>query len=173
MKMPQSPRLAIYKDVRAKYLDGTKSIVQNLPIPTPSIKTLFPGTDKAISYANIPANQILNHILALGYDCHFYRAGFEEDWSEENTTCLLQNDDVHHCEFFRDAHRDVKDMMAKNPNIPKDTRVVILRVWSDSFEAHNVKGNSQFNSLQVVTVKLRGPKDQTLPYALCFKTFNV
>jgi len=64
-------------------------------------------------------------------------------------------------------------MMAKNPNIPKDSRVVILRIWSDSFEAHNVKGNSQFNSLQVVTVKLRGPKDQTLPYALCFKTFHV
>ena len=63
--------------------------------------------------------------------------------------------------------------MINNPDIPKDTRVVILRVWSDGFEAHHVKGNNQFNSLQVFTVKLTGPKDQTLPYALCFKTFNV
>jgi hypothetical protein len=57
--------------------------------------------------------------------------------------------------------------------MPKETRVVILQVWSDGFEAHNVKGNIKFNSLQVFTLKLKGPKDQTLPYALCFKTFNV
>ena len=104
MKMPQFPWLPIYKVVRAIYQDVTKSIVQNLPIPTPSIERLFPGTNKASSYAHMPVNQILHHIVALGYDCHFYRAGFEEDWSEENTTCLLQNDDVHHCDFFRDAH---------------------------------------------------------------------
>ena len=65
------------------------------------------------------------------------------------------------------------EMMINNPDIPKDTRVLILRVWSDGFEAHHVKGNNQFNSLQVFTVKLTGPKDQTLPYGLCFKTFNV
>ena len=63
--------------------------------------------------------------------------------------------------------------MINNPDIPKDTRVIILRVWSDGFEAHNVKGNNKFNSLQVFTVKLKGPKYQTLPFALCFKTFNV
>ena len=28
-----------------------------------------------------------------------------------------------------------------NPDITKDTRLVILRVRSDGFEAHNVKGN--------------------------------
>ena len=63
--------------------------------------------------------------------------------------------------------------MINNPDIPNDMRVVILRVWSDGFEAHNVKGNNKFNSLQVFTVKLTGPKDQTLPFALCFRTFNV
>jgi hypothetical protein len=64
-------------------------------------------------------------------------------------------------------------MMINKPDIPKDTRVVILQVWSDGFEAHNVKGNNKFTSLQVFTVKLTGPKDQTLPYTLCFKTFNI
>ena len=49
--------------------------------------------------------------------------------------------------------------MINNPDIPKDMRVVILQVWSDEFEAHHVKGNNQFNSLQVFTVKLTGPKD--------------
>ena len=63
--------------------------------------------------------------------------------------------------------------MTNNPDIPKDTRVVVLQVWSDEFEAHNTKGDSQFNSLQVFTVKLRVPKDPMLPYALSFKSLNV
>jgi len=85
---------------------------------------------------------------------------------------LLSKDDPH-CDFLQESQSYVKEMMTNNPSIPKDTRVVTLRVWSDSFEAHNVKGNIQFNSLHVITVTLRGPKDQTLPYALCFKTYNV
>ena len=175
INMPQSPRITTYKEARAKYLDGPKSILQNLPMPTPSIKTLFTGTDRACSYAHIPANQILNHILALGYDCYFYRAGFEKDWTdiEHEVYPTFTDDDTYPCEFFHDAHNDVKEMMRNDPAMPKETRVVILRVWSDGFEAHNVKGNNKFNSLQVFTVKLTGPKDQTLPFALCFKTFNV
>ena len=72
INLPQIPRITMYKEARAKYLDGPKSILQNLPMPTPSIKTLFTGTNRATSYAHISANQILNHILALGYDCYFY-----------------------------------------------------------------------------------------------------
>ncbi len=86
---------------------------------------------------------------------------------------FIINADVPYCEFFLDAHRDVKERMTNNPDISKDMRVVILRVWSNGFEAHNVKGNAQFNSLYAFTVKLRGLKDQMLPYALCFKTLNV
>ena len=64
---------------------------------TPSIKTLFAGTEKETSFVHIPANQILNHFVALGYDCYFYRVGFDEDWAEgENGTCSLLNDDDCH-----------------------------------------------------------------------------
>ena len=63
--------------------------------------------------------------------------------------------------------------MTNNHDMSKDTRVVIIRVWFSGFEAHNVKGNAQFNSLYAFTVKLRGLKDKMLPYALCFKTINV
>lgn len=66
MKMPQSPRVTIYKEVRSKYLDGSKSIMRNLPMPTPSVKTLYAGTEKGTSFAHIPSNQILNHFLAIG-----------------------------------------------------------------------------------------------------------
>ena len=70
-------------------------------MPTPSIKTLFEDTDKAISYAHLPAKQILNHFLVLVYDCYFYWAGFDEDWIEcKNGTCDLSSNDLQHCEFF-------------------------------------------------------------------------
>ncbi len=45
-ELQQSPQVTIYKEARAKYLDGIHSILQNLPMPTPSIKTLFEGTDR-------------------------------------------------------------------------------------------------------------------------------
>ncbi len=86
---------------------------------------------------------------------------------------MSTDDDTYPCELFHDTHEEVKEMMRINPDMSKDTRVVILRVWSDGFEAHNVKGNTKFNSLQVFTLKLKGPTDQTLPHALCFKTSNV
>ena len=68
IKLQQSPWVTIYTEAQVKYLDGIHSILQNLPVSTPSIKTLFEGTDRGISYAHMPANQILNHFLALGYD---------------------------------------------------------------------------------------------------------
>ena len=37
-----------------------------------------------------------------------------------------EHDDQEHCEFFQDVHRDVKEMMINNADIPKDTRVAIL-----------------------------------------------
>ncbi len=78
-ELQQSPWVTIYKEAQGKYLDGIHSILQNLPVTTPLIKKIFEDTDRGISYTHIPANQIVNHFLALGYDCHFYRAGFDED----------------------------------------------------------------------------------------------
>ena len=111
IKLQQSPWVSIYKEAQAKYLDRVHSILQNLPVPTPSIKTLFDDTDRGISYAHIPANQILNHFLALCYDCNFYLAGFDEDWIAcENGMCYIPNNDHNdhqHCEFFLDVHIDM------------------------------------------------------------------
>ncbi len=98
-------------------------------MPTPSIKTLFAGTDKAIFDAQIHANQILNNFLALCYECYFHHAGFDEDWTEcQNASSSFFNYDVPCCEIFQDAHRDVKEMMTNNLDLSKDTRVVIRRV---------------------------------------------
>ena len=70
IELQHSPRVTIYKEVKSKYLDGSKSIMRNLPMPTPSVKTLYAGTEKETSFAHIPANQILNHFLQTLY--HLY-----------------------------------------------------------------------------------------------------
>ena len=59
-----------HKTVRTVYIDGQNSIVNNLPIPTVSI------CNKA---AYIPAREIINHVLAMGTEVMFFRAGHEKD----------------------------------------------------------------------------------------------
>jgi hypothetical protein len=65
-------------------------------MPTHSINTLFEGTDRGISYTQIPRMEYNDH------------------------------NDHQHCEFSQDVHRDEKEMTINNPDIPKDTRVIIL-----------------------------------------------
>ena len=62
MEMPHSPQVAI-KEAQVKFLNGSKSILQNLQMPTLLVKLLFPGPHKAKSFAHIPSNQILNHFF--------------------------------------------------------------------------------------------------------------
>ncbi len=58
-------------------------------------------------------------------------------------------------------------------DISMETRVILVRVWSDGFEAHQIKGKNEFNSLQIFTLTAIGPNYQntdyhTVPFALCF-----
>ncbi len=58
-----------------------------------------------------------------------------------------------------------------------DTRVILVRVWSDGFEAHQIKAKNEFNSLQIFTLTILAPKYQntnrhTVPFAMCFKRKN-
>ena len=76
---------------------------------------MFSGTDKAISYVHIPANQILNNLLALGYECYFHQSRFDDNWIEcQNGLCSLSNYEYPY-EFFRNAQRNGKIMMTKIP----------------------------------------------------------
>ena len=78
---------------------------------------------------------------------------------------------------MEEIHSQVKAMMDEELNISKEARVVIVRVWSDGFEAHQIKGQNDFNNLQLFTLTLRAHKGRgtgrhTLPFALCFKKSN-
>ncbi len=142
-----------HSSVRAVYTDGNNSIVNNLPIPTVSI---------AHKAAYIPANQIINHLLAIGMDIMFFRAGHKEDWVDTSGN--------HETKFLQDLYQNVSSMT----DISKDTRIILVRVWSDGFEAHQIKAKNEYNSLQIFTLTVLAPHYQntnrhTVPFALCFK----
>ena len=67
------------KTVQAVYIEGHNSIVKNLPIPKVGI------CNKA---AYIPAREIINHLLAIGIDVMFFRAGHDEDWVTNQANML-------------------------------------------------------------------------------------
>ena len=145
-----------YKEIRASYTEGPTSILKNLPMPNVKI-------DHDCAY--IPATQIVDHLLALGLDVVFFRVGCEQDW-------LV--DGKYECRFIKEMHKQVKKEMVSNPSLPHDTRVAIVRIWSDGFEAHQILTNTDYNSLQLFTLTLRAPKGKrtkhhTWPFALCFK----
>ena len=62
-------------------------------------------------------------------------------------------------------------------DISIETWVILVRVWSDGFEAYQIKGKNEFNSLQIFTLTVKGPNYQntdqhTAPFALCFQRQN-
>ena len=149
-----------YNHIRAGYIEGQHSILENLPILT---------VNMLHGCAHIPAGQIVNHLLALGLDALVYRVGVEEDW--------LNEQGEYTCGFIEETHNSVKKMMKNNRNITKDTRVVILKVWSDGFQAFHIKADNDHNNLQLFTLTLKAnpgnsTKQHTLPYALCFRKKN-
>ena len=83
-------------------------------------------------------------------------------------------DGKYECDFIKEVHNQVKEAMASKQALSPNTRVALIRIWSDGFEAHHIITNTDFNSLQLFTLTLRAPrgkrtKHHTWPYALCFK----
>ena len=101
-----------HKTVQAVYIDGHNSIVNNLPSPTVSI------CHKA---ACIPAREIINHILAMEIDIMSFHAGHEKDWVDQSG-CYETN-------FLSDLYQNISTMK----DISMETRVILVRVWSDGF----------------------------------------
>lgn len=59
-------------------------------------------------------------------------------------------------------------------DISKDTQIILVRVCSDGFEAHQIKAKNEYNSLQIFTLTVLASHYQntnrhTVPFALCFK----
>ena len=125
-----------HKTVRTAYIDGQNSIVNNLPIPTVSI------CNKA---AYIPAKEIINHILAMGIDEMCFCACHEKDWVDQSG--------YYETNFLSDLHQNISAMK----DVSIETRVILVRVWSDGFEAHQIKGKNEYSASRITTRRL-GPR---------------
>ena len=75
-----------------------------------------------------------NHLLAIGIDDMFFHAGHEEEWVDKSGN--------HATKFLHNLHKNV----SITKDISMDMRVILVRVWSDGFEAHQIKAKNEFNS---------------------------
>lgn len=149
-----------HQDIRTKYvdMDAKYSIMSQLPTPQVGLKH---------GCAHIPAEQIVNHLLALGVPVDYVRAGHDEDWKDR--------DGNYDCRFTEELHKRVKSKMMMRPDeISNSDRVIVVRMWSDGFEAFHIKADNRHNNLQLFTLTIKAPngnttKLHTLPFALCFK----
>lgn len=158
------------KDVRAKLIEGPKSIVKNLP--TPDVKVFTLPQKNNCAYAHINVNALLNHMLAYnGRECYYYRAGYEEDWDPNKYENDPKRRKFLSSKFAKDLHDWVKKLV-EDGTIVEETRIVVYGFWSDAFSARAITANNEFNSIQTFTVRLRGKKDFILPNCLLFKKNN-
>ena len=140
-----SINLTDHAAVNRSYLNGVDSILQNLPIP--DVKELH-------GFYYIPLEQIVNLSLALGLDVLQYSKD-DDKWGGMEGR------------YYHDLHQKFKES-----GMSDNTRMCILRAWSDGFQAFQLKADSEHNNLQLFTVTLLGKdgKNITWPFALGFKT---
>ena len=151
--------------IRSCYTQGPFSIVKNLPYPSVSI---------AHKAAYISAKQVINHFLASGLSTKYYRVGYEEDWKDKVTGS-------YDCAFIRKLHNHVVNILHTTrhelDDVTPDTRVILVRLWSDGFEAHKIKAKNNFNNLQLFTLTVlaepgKSSRSHTTPLALLHKKKN-
>jgi hypothetical protein len=78
----------------------------------------------------------------------FFHAGHKKDWINKTGNYATK--------FLCDLHQNVSTLK----DISMNTRVILVRVWSDGFEAHQIKAKNEFNSLQIFTLTILAPKYQ-------------
>ena len=95
----------------------------------------------------------------------FFHEGHEEDWVDKSGNYATK--------VLCSLHQNI----STTKDISMDTQVILVRVWSDGFEVHQIKGKNEFISLQIFTSAIRAPKYQNASrhithFAMCFKRKN-
>ena len=141
-------------DIRTKYIRGVNSIMNTLPIP------------KVISYnqfACIELNETLNHMLGHGYELKSLNVNCDSDWKHP--------DGRYKSEFLKKV-RDKVEYQVKNNITHQNTRVCLMKQWSDGFQPYNVIILS-LSFLQLFTVTTAHAEKYstrfTSPFALGYK----
>lgn len=99
---------------------------------------------------------------------------YEDDWKDSVTG-------DYHFTFIQNLHEHVLNMLSTTTNelenVTPDTRVILVRLWADGFEAHKIKAKNNFNNLQLFTLTVlaepgKNIRNHTSPLALCHKKKN-
>ena len=116
-------------------------------------------------------------IIVLRLHCQLnttYRVGYEEDWKDKVTG-------NYDCAFIRKLHNHVVNNLHTTrhelDDVTPDTRVILVQLWSDGFEAHKIKAKNNFNNLHLFTLTVlaepgESSRSHTTPLALLHKTKN-
>ena len=87
----------------------------------------------------------------------------------------MDSEGCYESKFIEESHQKAKAMLQdEGSGVTSNVRVIFARMWSDGFEAFQIKGKNEFNSLQLFTITLlasqsKDMRGHTLPFALCFK----
>ena len=85
------------------------------------------------------------------------------------------------CAFIRKLHKHVVNILHTTrhelDDVTPDTRVILVRLWSDGFEMHKIKAKNNFNNLQLFTLTVlaepgESSTSHTSPLALLHKKKN-
>ena len=103
------PKVLEEKDVRRYYTQGPNSFVSILPHPDVTTQSL--GSCK---FAYIHAEQTSNHLLGLSFQCHYFCAGYDDDWCAQKYLELVGGcpNRQHSKLFLQQVRKEVKTMVS-------------------------------------------------------------
>ena len=107
-------------------------------------------------------NETINHMLCCGVKLKSLHINFDSDW---------KHPDGRYKYFFRNGIYKLK-YQGKTNTVHQNTRVYLMRLWSDGFQPHNVIALSS-SSLKLCTVNMANAEKYstrfTSPFALGYK----
>ena len=99
-------------------------------------------------YAYMPVQQIVNILLAIGVDASYFRIGEPSDFYSDVTSKSYS------CTFMRDLHEQAIELKQNNPDLPDETHIVLLRIWTDGFENKKISPQPEYNNVNAFTLTL-------------------
>ena len=146
------------REIRQKYTEGPRSILQNMPVPAP-----YQGGLNHDNFAMVGITQTVNHIMARD-DTNLLTLRLDDEscWKDENGK--------YHSLLLKEVHEWVSNL----DDPPDDLRVHLLMIWSDGFQKNSLvklsKTDLQFFTLYLVPEdSVRDIKRYTAPYSLGIK----
>ena len=148
------------KDMRRVYIEGSKSIYQNLPVPLAMV-----GGEALGKFAIVSVENALNHLLGHGIPLKMLKFNTPSDWKDTNGC------------FHTLFHKELHEKLQKLDNVPENLRIHFVYIWSDGFQKNTLLKTKR-SSLQFFTVTALPPDGvrdiarYTLPFALGKKQKN-